>query len=634
MEWFGIFKRNRQGQAERSGLASDGEAARQAGNAALQSGDLEKALNNYRLFSDLCPNNAAAHLNCGYVLSRLGRLSEAETALRTAAALDPASHEAQFFLGRALVASQAWSAAESAFAEAARLAPHYGPAWLELGLVRERRKAHGSALQAFEQAIAVQPENLAAWQGKVRAALSLEQAAAAYTAAQRCVELAPNAANLSLQADALLFIGKVEEADGVVRSALRLEPALPPLHLVQASIRLKQDRYDEAVAHYRKYLALGGTAADCLVGFTAALLALGLDEESLEIVNLAATDSSESAEYLYTRGLVLSRLGRFDDALRALRKGHQLFPSHREMQFALSTAERSAGSLSVGWRLYEARTKSVVSGAPCWMPGAPIAGKKVLVLSEQGFGDVIHFARYVPEVVAQGAQVVLQVPPRLKALFEGVWPGCTLISDASEARGIDLYCQLLSLPYLLGRPEPLEMAAPYVRADTSRSAHWRLRLGARKGTRVGLVWSGNREHATDRFRSIPLQLIREHAPESGITFVSLQLDVRESDQSALAGWPALIHFGQEQRDMADSAALIQELDAVLCVDSSVGHLAGALGCPVWLMLPRCPDWRWRDEGERTPWYPQTKLLRQGFDGDWRPVLRRAIQELSELKAQK
>jgi hypothetical protein len=286
--------------------------------------------------------------------------------------------------------------------------------------------------------------------------------------------------------------------------------------------------------------------------------------------------------------------------------------------------------MAEGWRLYESRKSARVSGAPRWQPGMAAAGKRVLLLSEQGLGDAVHFSRYVPEVMALGARVVLQVSPRVKPLLDGVWPDCEIVTEPATAGRVDLYCPLMSLPHVLGPPEPLPMSAPYVRADASRRAYWRERLGDGPEPRVGIVWSGNPAHPDDRRRSIPLELLRSLAPQEGVCFVSLQLEVRDSDQDAMARWPGLLHAGADQRDMADTATLIESLDAVLSVDTSVAHVTGALGRPLLLMLQRCCDWRWRLEGASTPWYPSARLLRQPAPGDWVAVVRQAMAAIRQL----
>lgn len=612
--------------------ADDGEAARQAGNAALQAGRLDEALAHYERFATARPGHAPAHLNRGFALLRLQRPADAAAALRRAVALDPASHEAHFLLGQALLAAGDALGAEAALAECTRLDPAFGHAWIELGLARERREALGPARQAFERAAELQPGALAAWAGVARVALRQDDGAAALAAADRAVVIEGSPTVQGMRADALLRLGRATEALALVDATLAHAPPAdaPPLWLLRAGALRRLNRFDEALAAAERHLQLAPDGADGRTEQGVALFGLGRYDEAIAAFDRALAARPADASAAYNRALALMQALRFDDAKAALREAIGRHPGHAGLQFALANAALSTGDMAEGWRLYEARKSARVSGAARWQPGAAVAGRRVLLLSEQGLGDAVHFARYVPEVMALGAQVVLQVSPRLKPLLDGVWPGCEIVTEPAAAGRVDLYCPLMSLPHVLGRPEPLPMAAPYIRADASRRAHWRAWLGDGPEPRVGLVWSGNPSHPDDRRRSMALELLRAQAPAEGVRFVSLQLEVRDGDREALARWPGLLHAGTEQRDMADTAALVESLDAVLSVDTSVAHVTGALGRPLLLMLQRCCDWRWGLEGASSPWYPSARLLRQPAPGDWASVVRDAMAAVRQL----
>jgi hypothetical protein len=196
----------------------------------------------------------------------------------------------------------------------------------------------------------------------------------------------------------------------------------------------------------------------------------------------------------------------------------------------------------------------------------------------------------------------------------------------------DFQCALLSLPLAFGTtPQTVPDTVPYLRADPALVEHWRRRLGPAGTPRVGIAWSGNPVHKNDRNRSLPLALFRQLATEPW-QFVSLQPEVRASDRAALETWPGLLDLGPELRDFADTAALLQSLDLVISVDTSVAHLAGALGRPVWILLPHNPDWRWLMGRSDTPWYPSARLYRQPATSAWPPVLAQLRRDLQSAQA--
>lgn len=614
------------------------DAARSAGNAALQAGHVEEALRHYDVYAALRPDHGPAHVARAFALMELRRSAEAAVALRAAVRLDPTSHEAHFLLARALAETGDASGAEAAFAESVRLEPDFAHAWYELGQLRERSAALALAGEAYGRAAQIDPAFAPAWEGAVRVALLRNDGAAALPAADRLVALSPSATALGMRADALLKLDRPVEALQAAQRATAMDADAPQVQLILAAALQRLRRHEEATAILEGLLRRDRGDTALSVEFATALISLERHEEALTLLDVALAAEPADSAALYNQGLALMQLRRVADARRALAEAVRLRPEDPRLHFALAGAVLASGEMTEGWRLYEFRKQPPFEAAPRWLPGQPVAGKRVLLISEQGLGDAIHFARYAPRVAALGAQAVLLVAKPLKPLLEGVWPGCEITVDVATAGKADLYCPLMSLPHTLGLAEPLPMSQPYLRADASRLGHWNARLGQGAALRVGLVWSGNPAHPDDRRRSMSLEPLRaafcaaEAAKSTrGIQFVSLQLELREGDRAALAAWPGLVDTAAEQRGLADTAALIEALDAVLCVDTSVAHLAGALGRPVFVMLHRNCDWRWGLAGTRTPWYPSARLVRQERPGDWQPVFEQAIEALAALR---
>jgi hypothetical protein len=287
------------------------------------------------------------------------------------------------------------------------------------------------------------------------------------------------------------------------------------------------------------------------------------------------------------------------------------------------------GEFAAGWALYEWRWKSQVlkqdaarrPSEPLWLGDAPVAGKTILVHPEQGFGDFIQFCRYVPQLEAMGARVILEVHAALMPVVATLATTATLVTKGRDALPpFDLHCPVLSLPHAFATtPETVPSTVPYLAADAEKIAAWESRLGEKIVPRIGLAWSGSPTHTNDHARSIPLALL-EPLLALPIEFHSLQKEFRAADQAVLQGLAMLHTHAAQLADFSDTAALVATLDLVITVDTSVAHLAGAMGRPVWLLLPQIPDYRWMLERSDTPWYPTMRLFRQHKRGDWAGVI--------------
>jgi len=326
---------------------------------------------------------------------------------------------------------------------------------------------------------------------------------------------------------------------------------------------------------------------------------------------------------------VLTRQGRLPDSVKACEAAIALRPDFAQAHWNLAIAALLSGDLPRGFAEYEWRKRHAryradfpdLPGRP-W-DGTDAAGQTILVRAEQGFGDVIQFARYLPPIVAMGGTPVLVCAPALVPLMRSV-PGVRTVCASDPLPAYDAWIDQVSLPRLFGTTlDTIPAADSYLIADPARSATWRERLP--RGRKIGLVLAGNPAHPGDGRRSIPA----DHAirlPEiPGLTFISL----RHGGPSGTLGLPDLTAW---MTDYAETAALIENLDLVITVDTSVAHLAGALGKPVWILLPHAPDWRWLLGRGDSPWYRSARLFRQPVAGDWTSVLSAAMRELQRLQA--
>jgi hypothetical protein len=342
---------------------------------------------------------------------------------------------------------------------------------------------------------------------------------------------------------------------------------------------------------------------------------------------------------LTTRGNALRALGRLDEALADYDRALAILPHNVGAHFNRALCRLQLGDFEQGWLEYEWRWHKEthnkhphIFAHPLWLGREPVAGKTVLLHAEQGLGDALQFCRFAPLVSRLGANVMLAVAPVLHGLLTSL-PGVSLIVSKSDTTPrFDLQCPLLSLPLALGtRLETIPADIPYLAAPAPHRRKWQARLGPRSGPRIGLAWSGNPEHGNDANRSMTLDqaagLIPEALIRAGLTLHCLQRDMRPRDIPALAMLPQIIFYGADLAEMSDTAALIAELDLVISVDTAVLHLAGALGVPVWGLLPLACDWRWLTAREDTPWYPTMRLFRQPALGAWETVIARVRGEL-------
>jgi hypothetical protein len=332
----------------------------------------------------------------------------------------------------------------------------------------------------------------------------------------------------------------------------------------------------------------------------------------------------------------LQDLSRFDEALASYTQAQQIRPDYARAHWNEATLRLLTGDLARGFAKAEWRLNVAALGIaaptfaqPLWLGETPLDGKTILVHADMGFGDTIHFARYIPLLAARGARVVARVQKAVRTLIGGISGVALCITKDDRLPDFDAHCPLSSLPLAFGTTlESIPASTPYLSAPVLPPV-WHERLGTGDKPKIGVVWSGNASHLNDRNRSIAAQLLHPLF-DCDATFVSLQTEMRPDDEPALRGFGNLVMAGQLFADFSETAAVVAALDLVISVDTSVAHLTGALGKPVWILLPFVPDWRWLIDREDSPWYPTARLFRQSADRRWEPVLDRVTHALSSL----
>jgi len=397
--------------------------------------------------------------------------------------------------------------------------------------------------------------------------------------------------------------------------------------------RLK--RYEEALAAYQAVLARKADDLGALNECGGLNVWLGRPAQALACYETAIAIAPRTAELHINKGTALVALNRSAEALQCFTAAAAIEPESAEARYNASLVRLRLGDFKTGWREYEWRWRKADRAgrprdiaAPLWLGKEPLAGKSILLLAEQGFGDTINFLRYAQLVAARGATVILEVQSPLKAIAATV-PGVALVlGDGEPVPQVDFHCPLLSLP-LAFQTELATVPAniPYLRPQQERLAKWQDRVPAPGRLRVGICWAGSNVHLNDRNRSIPLRRFAKLLSIPDLVFVSVQKEVN-GEEAAILRERGVIQLGQEFTDFADTAAVVAMLDLIISVDTSVAHLAGAMAKAVGLLLPFAPDFRWMLDRSDSPWYPTMRLFRQTARGDWDGPIARMHRELS------
>jgi Flp pilus assembly protein TadD len=544
------------------------------GTAIQEQGKLDEAIKYYRDAVAARPNYAEALSNLANALRLKDQPTEAIETLKRAAAIRPDIPEIHYNLGLALQSNRQFDEAAGAYRQALALRPQYPDAFNNLGNVLEET-------------------------------------------------------------------GQFEEAIGIYREVLKLRPDLPEAHNNLATALKQTGQLDEATAEYRQAIMLRP--------------------------NFVEAHSN--------LGNALGEAGLLDEAESTFQKALAIQPDYHEAAWNLGLLRLLQGDFERGWKAYEARNHLAMRLTPSeetkrvfreslWQ-GEELHGRRILLLGEQGLGDTLQFIRYATLVASRGGRVLLYCQPRLRKLLTGQIGIEQVVPIGEELPAFDFCCPLMSLPYVFGTREgTIPANVPYLRADPALVDVWRkrveaanedmetrrrgcahastnllaasprLRVSASSPLRVGLVWAGNPTYRNDRNRSIPLAALSPLESVPGVRFFSLQKgEASKQAQNPPAGMET-IDWTSELNDLSDTAALVQNLDLVISVDTAVAHLAGALAKPVWLLLPLTPDWRWMLGRSDTPWYPTMRLFRQPRRGDWQTPIDQIAAEVGRLRSQR
>jgi len=562
-------------------------------------GNLSDAEAIYRKVLTQNPNHPEVYFNFGLLLVQPGRLPEAAEAFKRAIALKPDFAQAHAFLGSVLRELGRLDEALAACSRAGQLKPDFAEAYVEQGNIMGDLDRLDEAVEAFRRAIGLKPE----------------------------LAVAHN--NLG---DAQRRLGRLDEALASCTRAIDLKADFAEAHNNLGIILHERKQFDASIAQYTRALQLNPNYAVAYNNLANAYCEKRDYDTAISAYARAIQLKPNDAIYHNNISNSLYKRNRLDEAIAHYQKAIQINPDYAEAHCSMAQAMLLKGDFRNGWGEYEWRWRLKPLSLfpklaePRW-DGRNLNGRTILLRCEQGHGDILQFVRYAPMIAKMGGKVILECRWELARFMEQNRIVQRIVACGTSMPDFDYQCPIASLPLAFGTDlQSIPANVPYLSADSQLTKKWGARIGPEnQHKKVGLVWAGSPDHGNDSNRSIPLNEFAPLADTDGVDFYSLQKG--PSGKQAPPTGLHLTDWTDDLSDFADTAALLANLDLVITVDTAVAHLAGAMGKPVWLLLPFSPDWRWMLNRNDTPWYPTMRLFRQPSPGDWESVINRVIQQL-------
>lgn len=632
-------------------------------------GHLQQAEQIYRSILASDPNSAEAWQCLGVLAHQTGHYGEAVKMFERAIQLGLRTPESYNNLGEALRCLEKNQEAANAYQTAIQLNPNYAEALSNLGLLYNSQDRHRDALPLLEKAIMLRP-NLAnghlnygmalANTGKIERAIKhweiarrlkpghllilknlgmglqhVERFEESVEVLKELIEKYPDlGAAYSYYGYALASIGKFEEGIAAAKKAVEIVPReQPDLYNILAMTYFRADQLDDALMAAKKAVRLDPGYYNAIVNvgrFYAKLESFHEASVWFERANEIDPTDMNVGQALFSSYHMLKQ---HDRALTIVEKTLQHHPDHPDLHFNRSTALLALGRYIEGFKEYEWReehksfNKLLKNLNRTTWDGSDPTGQSILICSEQGFGDIIQFARYISLVVATGAKVMVDVPWEVRPLIETIPGILRVVPMETELSEFNHHVLLLSLPRIFKTTlETIPAKVPYLHADALHIEKWKPVIDAHaRGLKVGIVWGGNA--VPDHRRSTTLKAMLPLADVPNISWYSLQVGQHREQLKDAAPQMDILDLGKDFKDFADTAAVLSQLDLVITIDTSAAHLAGAMALNAWIMLPYSADWRWMTEGDTTPWYPTLRLFRQEKADEWRPVIEEIRNEL-------
>ena len=526
--------------------------------------------------------------------------------------------------------------AEALYSQILQADPNQLDALHLLGVIAHQVGKNEIAVDLIGKALAIKPDHAEAHHNLGNAHTGLGRNEDAATSYRQATLIKPEyaIAHYAL-GNALRRLGRATEAIDSYNKALALNPELAEAHSNLGLTLHDLGKFAQAADSFRAALNINLDFAEALYNLGNTLKEQGKLDDTVAAYNKALAIKPNSVDALYNLGNTLQALGKIDAAIAAYDKALTINPEHVDVRYNLGLAQLLMGDFENGFENYKLRWQTAQLSRyrrpyqqPLWN-GQDLKGQTLFLYPEQGLGDFIQFSRYVSLAAKKAERVIVEVPTALACLYPSL-PGADVVIETGQSPGdFDVHFPMLDLPGLFTtNPQSIPASQRYLVAADELTEKWRNRLSVHKKFRVGLIWAGRPGHSNDKNRSIDPALIAPLLEIDGVKFFSLQVE-RDGEAAKVFG-PKVIDLAADLTNFAETAALMSNLDLIISVDSSPAHLAGALGCPVWTLLPYLPDWRWGMNRDDSPWYPNMRLLRQQKHGDWQAVIERVGQELKAV----
>jgi tetratricopeptide (TPR) repeat protein len=587
------------------------------------------------------PNVPQFHCNRGEALNRLKRHDEAILACEKALSLRPNFPEAMNNLGIAKQNKGQIQDAIALYRKALAVRPDFVTPHYNLCSALQTAGRLDDAIEALSRAVALRPDYVEAINNLgslLHMAGRSEESVATF---QKAIALRPDMpeAHFNL-ANVLRDLKRHDAAIAAYNRAIALRPHFPEAYLNLGLALQDLSRHAESCAMYRKAVLLRPDFGEARNNFGDSLRILGQYERSIVELNAARALLPRSVQVHSNLGNAYQDNSQLTEAIESYRRAIEIDPSNPSAQYNLGLALLLQGDLERGWPQYEWRRKvKRLAAAQFDFPqaiwdGSDLSGKRILLHAEQGLGDTLHFVRYVPLVIARGGKIILATQNELAPLFRRLQGIEQLITPADPLPAFDVHCPLPSLPGIFRTTlETIPRQIPYLSADPADVETWRGKLAhdpPDRRIKVGIAWAGRPQHSNDHNRTISLELLRPLLEHQAIArFISLQKGPATAQLRDLPAGIEVLEVSPDLPDFAQTAALIENLDLVITVDTSVAHLAGAMGKEVWVLIPVNPDWRWMLGREDSPWYPTMRLFRQARFGQWQPPIERIVNAIQD-----
>ena len=600
------------------------------------------AIASYDKAISIQPDYAIAYVKCGNVLHGLKQYETAIVYYDKAITVQPDLIESHFSRGNALCELKQYEAAIVCYDKVISTQPDFAEAYSNRGNAFYELKQYETAIVCYDNAISLRPNYAEAYFNRGNVLKELKQYEAAIVCYDNAISLRPNYAEAYFNRGNSLHGLKQYEATMVdYDRAISIRPNYAELYFNRGNVLYELKQYEAAIFCYDKAISIRPDYFDAYCNRSNVLKDLKEYETAITGYKKVICLKPNFPIAYYNLGTIQGELHQFEAAIASFDQAIELKPDYAEAHWNLALLHLLLGNFKDGWQEYEWRwyivdynetIRARFSMQALWLGIESLQNKTILLYAEQGLGDVIHFSRYVPLVAALGAKVILEAPSSLVKLLKDLDGVSQIIAYGDELPEFDYQCPLLSLPLAFKTNlKNIPSSTSYLKSNNNKVNNWKIRLGKKIKTRIGLVWSSTSSFPNDSKRSMTLAELLPALPNDQFEYICLQKEIKPIDQVVLNNNPQIRFFGSELLDFTDTGALIECVDLIVSTCTSLPHLAGALDKKVILMISHSPDWRWMLNRNDSPWYRSISLLRQPSNGDWDTVIENLKTILLALK---